>query len=549
MVDFLAQRRMRGSHRRAPALVLLAFIALMLASVAAPASGAPSYRAVEWGLFAGKKPVQVGELLGVTAVAADTSTARSSDSILGMALLDNGTVMDWTVENPFFPMPASGLAGVTAITAGSYNLALLSNGTVMEVAANSAPVPVSGITDASAIGSSGSNGAALLSDGTLRTWGSNTYGELGNGLSGEASEVPVEVCAVGTEGPCPHGPYLTGVKAVAVGEYFILALMNDGTVAAWGYDALGELGGGCCGSPYIPNPTPVPISGLSGVQAISAGGNHGDALMSDGTVEEWGGTVDGNGVATPSPVGGLSNVTAISSGNGFSMALVGNGTVMTWGDNSVGQLGTGGKPRFSAVPVLVPNLTGVAGVDAGAYTALAFGPAPAPAVKKLSIRTGSVTGGTPVTITGTNFTGATAVKFGATDAASYTVTSKSSISAVSPEHALGFVDVTVTTPSGTSAITSADRFKFTPTVTNVSPRSGPTAGGTIVTVTGTGFVLGTSATQFKFGTAKPRTGSCTSTTECTVASPAHAVGTVDVKATVNKISSVQNAPADQFTYE
>jgi IPT/TIG domain len=110
------------------------------------------------------------------------------------------------------------------------------------------------------------------------------------------------------------------------------------------------------------------------------------------------------------------------------------------------------------------------------------------------------------------------------------------------------VDVRVTTPGGTSAISTADRFKFVPTVTGLSPKTGSKAGGTSVTVTGTGFALGTTATIFKFGTALAKSVNCTSTTTCTVVAPAHAVGTVDVKATVNKVSSVTNRPGDQFTY-
>jgi hypothetical protein len=69
-----------------------------------------------------------------------------------------------------------------------------------------------------------------------------------------------------------------------------------------------------------------------------------------------------------------------------------------------------------------------------------------------------------------------------------------------------------------------------------------------VTVTGTGFALGTTATKVKFGTTTSKSVNCTSTTECTVMTPAHKAGTVDVKATVSKLSSPTNPPADEFTY-
>jgi IPT/TIG domain len=171
----------------------------------------------------------------------------------------------------------------------------------------------------------------------------------------------------------------------------------------------------------------------------------------------------------------------------------------------------------------------------------------APTITKVKPKAGPVGGGTTVTISGTNLTGATAVKFGTTSAASFKVNSATSITAVSPAESAGAVDVTVTTPAGTSPASKSDRFKFKPVVTALSPRSGPEAGGTSVTVTGAGFALG-SATKFKFGTTKGTSVNCTSSTECKVTAPPHAAGTVDVKAIVNKQTSAKNAPSDQFTY-
>src|SRR5437016_1687044 len=123
-----------------------------------------------------------------------------------------------------------------------------------------------------------------------------------------------------------------------------------------------------------------------------------------------------------------------------------------------------------------------------------FGP---PAVTNVNPNTGPTSGGTSVTITGTNFTGATAVKFGSANATSFTVNSSTSITATSPAGS-GTVDITVTTGGGTSATSAADQFTYigAPTVTNVSPNTGPTTGGTSVTITGTNF---TGATAVKFG--------------------------------------------------
>ena len=172
-----------------------------------------------------------------------------------------------------------------------------------------------------------------------------------------------------------------------------------------------------------------------------------------------------------------------------------------------------------------------------------------PAVSKASPAKGPATGGTAVTITGADLTGATAVNFGSTAAASFKVNSATSISAVSPANSAGIVDLTVTTPGGTSTISSADRFKFVPSVTGVSPNAGAEAGGTGVTISGTGFAPGKTATAVKFGKTQSTSINCISTTECTAVSPPHAIGAVDVKVTVDKTSSAKNVPADQFTYE
>ena len=197
-----------------------------------------------------------------------------------------------------------------------------------------------------------------------------------------------------------------------------------------------------------------------------------------------------------------------------------------------------------ALTVFAPN-----GTSIGTARTVTAGTPPAPSVTKLSPRTGPADGGTTVTITGKGFTGASAVRFGAADAAGFTVSSATSITASSPAGTTGTVDVTVTTPSGASAATTADRFKYgAPTVSGVSPGSGPRAGGTEITITGTGFALG-AGTIFKLGKASATSVDCSSSTSCTALAPAAAkAGAVDVVATVTKANSRKSAPADRFTY-
>jgi hypothetical protein len=179
----------------------------------------------------------------------------------------------------------------------------------------------------------------------------------------------------------------------------------------------------------------------------------------------------------------------------------------------------------------------------------------APAVTGLSPATGPSTGGTPVTITGTGFdtaSGGTGIKFGANDATSVACSSTTSCTATSPAGS-GIVDVVVTAHALPSATSAADQFTYTgaavaPTVTGISPTSGSTAGGTSVTITGTGFNTAAGATSVAFGATNASIVACSTTTSCTATSPSGALGTVDVLVTANGLQSAANPAADQFTY-
>ena len=148
-------------------------------------------------------------------------------------------------------------------------------------------------------------------------------------------------------------------------------------------------------------------------------------------------------------------------------------------------------------------------------------------------------------ITGSNFTGATAVDFGTGHAGTdVTVVSSSEITVNAPAESAATVDVTVTTPNGTSATSSADQFTYTaaPTVTAVSPTSGPAGGGTSVMVTGSNLA---NATAVKFGSTAG-TVTADGAGSITVTSPA-GTGTQDVTVTTAGGTSATSG-ADQFTY-
>ena len=199
------------------------------------------------------------------------------------------------------------------------------------------------------------------------------------------------------------------------------------------------------------------------------------------------------------------------------------------------------------VTVTTPNGTSAVNAPSDHFT---YNAPALPTVTGVSPSSGPTAGGTSVTVTGTNLTGASAVDFGtANPGTSISAVTATSLTVTSPA-GTGTVDVTVTTPNGTSAVNApSDHFTYNapalPTVTGVSPSSGPTAGGTSVTVTGTNL---TGASAVDFGTANPGTSiSAVTATSLTVTSPA-GTGTVDVTVTTPNGTSAINAPSDHFTY-
>jgi IPT/TIG domain len=168
----------------------------------------------------------------------------------------------------------------------------------------------------------------------------------------------------------------------------------------------------------------------------------------------------------------------------------------------------------------------------------------APTVTSVTPVESSESGGVSVMIAGTGFTGATAVQFGSANATSFTVNSDSSITAVAPSGS-GTVDVTVTTPVTRTATTPADRFTYAtrPSVTAISPKAGPEAGGTEVTITGTNFSPGSTV---HFGSTPASSVKVNSAESITAVSP-KATGTLNVTVTNTGGTSMVTA-ADKFSF-
>jgi alpha-tubulin suppressor-like RCC1 family protein len=195
---------------------------------------------------------------------------------------------------------------------------------------------VTGLTFIKAIAARGNHALALRSDGTVWTWGYNSNGQVGDN-STVLRTTPAQV--------------LTGVKAIAAGSHHSLALKSDGSIWAWGNNEDGELGDGTMQQRLVP--TRVAVTGA--FVAIAAGDNHSLAIKSDGTVWAWGSNYFsqlgnfkhqsdyGYYISEPRPVKvwDIDKATQIGAGDNFSIALRNDGTVWAWG-RKIGELQNGG---------------------------------------------------------------------------------------------------------------------------------------------------------------------------------------------------------------
>jgi alpha-tubulin suppressor-like RCC1 family protein len=308
----------------------------------------------------------LGLASGVQAIAAGEALTCALTNVGGVMCWgenDFGELGDGTTTRRLTPVAVSGLAGgVRAIAAGeALGCALTSAGGVEcwghnrygelgdgTTTDHHAPVAVSGLTsDVTAIAVGYLHGCALTSEGAVKCWGYNRYGQLGDGTRINR-RTPVDVSGLSS-----------GVTAITAGGGHSCALTNAGGVKCWGSNYFGELGDGTT----TRHPTPVDVSGLSsGVTAIAAGGEaHGCALTSAGGVKCWGyngygqlgdlTTIDRD---TPVDVSGLAaGVETITAGGyGHACALTSAGEVKCWGRNSSGQLGDGTTTERN-MPVVV----------------------------------------------------------------------------------------------------------------------------------------------------------------------------------------------------
>ncbi|MDR1710660.1 MAG: hypothetical protein LBR58_02185 [Propionibacteriaceae bacterium] len=279
---------------------------------------------VGWGLLPAAVPSGLSDVIAIAA-----------GSWHSLALKSDGTVVAWGDDSSGEATVPPGLTGVTAVAAGYYHsLALKSDGTVVAWGGNwhgETDVPA-GLTGVVSIAATDQGSLALKSDGTLVYWGEDDQDGVAPpvGLTGitaiSGSGHGTTVVAHKADGTLamwsergywnlaaasnvPDG--LDDVAALAAGDEFTLALLEDGTVSAWGSSR---------------QATDVP-AGLSGVVSIAAGDGHAVAAKADGTVVAWG---DDDSGQADVPAG-LTGVVSVAAGDFHSLALKSDGTVVAWG--------------------------------------------------------------------------------------------------------------------------------------------------------------------------------------------------------------------------
>ncbi len=228
------------------------------------------------------------------------------------------------------------------------------------------PVPVAGITGATDLSAGFDFGCAVVDSGVVKCWGANYAGQLGDGTTTNAS-IPVEVSGA------------RGALQVAAGADHACALLVVGTVKCWGRNFFGQLGNGQSGFPQE-SLVPVDVVGLSDVVSISTGAASTCGLLAGGTVKCWGGNTYGqvgNGTTVdsslPSAVSGVSGATALASGFHHACATVVGGGIRCWGRNHLGQLGDG-RTTDSSTAVVVSGITGATTIGLGSFHSCAAGP-------------------------------------------------------------------------------------------------------------------------------------------------------------------------------
>jgi len=335
-----------------------------------------------------KNPIVVTDALGNTLTGIQSVSAGLSSTVI---LKNDGTLLavgrnhvgqlgDGTTANRHVLVVVTDalgnpITGIQRVVLGTYfTVALKDDGTMLAwgnntqgqlgdgttvtkvnpvVVADALGNPITGIQSIAA----GLNHAlALKNDGTMLAWGVNNLGQLGDGTTLSKSNPVVVTDALGSP--------ISGVISVTAGDNYNVALKNDGTMLAWGYNNVGQLGDGTTATKF----NPVVVSDalgnpITGITMVSAGGVHTLALKSNGNIAAWGDNTwgklgDGTSVNRVNPVVLNTGIAiSVAAGNLHSLALRSDGLMLAWGRNFYGQLGDGTTTK-SFTPLYVRNAAG-----------------------------------------------------------------------------------------------------------------------------------------------------------------------------------------------
>lgn len=378
--------------------------------------------ATRYGLPAGVLDMP-GRVPDVRAVLVMSSASFFAASAFGQGAKPQVLAWGWNSYGQC-AVPA-GLSDVIEVDGMTNTVALRSNGTVVAWGLNGdgqCNVPPS-LRDVSAISAGNFHTLALRKDGSVTGWGRDNNQQV-TGPSGVPSAIAVEACGYGSMVLRPDGTVqtwggalytppegLSSVTQIAGEDIHCAVRKADGTVVCWGsatYNGTWNFG-----------QSTVP-SDLTGVQKVATGVYHTLALRNDGSLVIWGRNSSGQRNVPPG-----NTFVDMDGGNDFSIGLTNQGRVLCWGSNGYQQLNV---PTSAQV--------GVHRVAAGAHHGVAL-QGPPISIQTVRPISGSIAGGTAITILGSNFRPDSIVTVGGAPATNVVVVSSSMITANTPEGTIG----------------------------------------------------------------------------------------------------------------